>query len=488
MNLVNLIRTVVRILSNERIALSGQAIELSEFKTYIELTNRLCYYGEPNKNKVVLPVDTAEEKAKTLVDMPVVAKYKVINGNPDIGGHEMVTLPDGTVKFNTANIGTHVAVEVRDDTVIIDDEEKTLPCLFAKSKIWTRNTNIVAAIKRLFAEGKLFSSWEIATLESEEKNGLKYLTDYVFEANCLLGTGKAPAYGSCATAISVAEVDETPEMIIAEALSKDMKMEDKENMKNEKNTSEITPEVTEPATHEVSELTCKDIREKIEDELCKQKFGGYVAFMFPTNSYVLVHKWDMDELTFNKVTYTVENDVVTIGKPEEIKLVVSVANINSEIAAKDEEISEKNDALIEADCKKKELEAEIKELSEYKAKYESMKSEKEAAELAEKQNELKEYAVKSGYITSEEIETSEEIKKLIAEVDTLGVKSVIVDRLMASINKISETEKKKTEEVSETKPNKKEIVTSSLIDSEAENKDSFITDPNAIISQYINRK
>ena len=46
---------------------SSADIELSEFSTYIELRSRLCWYGYPNANGVILPVDGAEEKAQTLV-------------------------------------------------------------------------------------------------------------------------------------------------------------------------------------------------------------------------------------------------------------------------------------------------------------------------------------------------------------------------------------------------------------------------------------
>ena len=72
---------------NEKIKISSTALELSETTNYIELTNRLCYYGEPNLNGVMLPVEGAEEHAKSLVLQPVVAKYKVIGNKPDLGGH-----------------------------------------------------------------------------------------------------------------------------------------------------------------------------------------------------------------------------------------------------------------------------------------------------------------------------------------------------------------------------------------------------------------
>ena len=87
----------------------GEVINIAEHTTYLELTSRVCYYDEPNLNNDMLPYDdTTEEKAKTLVNMPVQAKYKVSpTGEPTFSGHEMVKKKDGTVDFKTSSIGTH---------------------------------------------------------------------------------------------------------------------------------------------------------------------------------------------------------------------------------------------------------------------------------------------------------------------------------------------------------------------------------------------
>ena len=246
---------------NEKIKISSTALELSETTNYIELTNRLCYYGEPNLNGVMLPVEGAEEHAKSLVLQPVVAKYKVIGNKPDLGGHEY---RNGT--FGTENIGVHEEVEVRTDTVPVNGEQKTLPCLFAKSRIWTRNTNVVAAVKRLFSEGRLHSSWEIAVSDYEYKDGIKILKDYVFESNALLGTNSQPAYGEAASALTMAETEEQPEVIIAEALAKDLGLKEEEPMaegtevQKQENVQAEAPEQVAPVVEPVKtvdELSAK---------------------------------------------------------------------------------------------------------------------------------------------------------------------------------------------------------------------------------------
>ena len=153
-------------MNNDKILLASHAVELSETSTYIELTNRLCYYDESNLNGVILPSEGAKEKADTLVGMPVVAKYRQdADGKPNLGGHEVSINPvTNEVRFGTENVGTHMSVEIKDDTVSVNGVAKTLPCLFATSRIWTRNKNVVAAIKRLFSEKRLFTSWELLAL------------------------------------------------------------------------------------------------------------------------------------------------------------------------------------------------------------------------------------------------------------------------------------------------------------------------------------
>ena len=478
--------------------MSSNVIELSEHKTYIELTRRLCYYDYPNLNGVQLNSDTAEEKAQSLLMQPVVAKYKKIRNKDDLGGHECSVDSKGNVTFGTIPIGVNVSVEIKNDTVNINNTNVEAPCLFATSRIWKRNKNVCSAIKRLFAEGNLHSSWEILTEKAEYKDNVKVLTDYVFEADALLGSTSKPAYGECATTLCVAST-ENPEILLSEAIVNDFNIENSETkedktleiIKNEsvtasenENTDVVTDEVVETSqetiaidtaetdsetseveksnsesvddndsdeksedtqTVEVSELTVRDLRVKIE-KLCRAKIRYcWVAFMFPNEKYVLVECDDREsELEYMKFTYEVNGDEVTIGEPEKVKLVVSVANINDEIA-------EKNNAIIKANEEIASLKSENENLMKYKEMFEKSEAEKAEQELAKKKECLRKYAIKSGYISSEEIETSDEIKNLIDSVDENGIKAIIVDRLMAQKNEsdvvTSETVTSQTTEV-----------------------------------------
>ena len=106
---------------NDKVCFSSTAIELSEHDSYLELVNRVCFYGEPNLNGVLLPDDTAAEYAETLVNMPVYAKYRVNDkGEPTFGSHEAYLDENGELQFDTTPIGVHTAVEVKDDVVDVN--------------------------------------------------------------------------------------------------------------------------------------------------------------------------------------------------------------------------------------------------------------------------------------------------------------------------------------------------------------------------------
>lgn len=475
---------------NNTIIFSSSQIELSEHKTYIELSSRLCWYGYPNANGVLLPIEGAEEKAATLVNQPVVAFYKKdFLGRDDLGGHEMSIDKNGQAKFGTENIGVNISVEVRNDDVVINGEVINTPCLFAVRRVWKRNKNVVNAIKRLYAEGKLSSSWEVIVSEFVFKNGIKELVDYTFEADALLGSAVCPAF-SCAKTFDISEY-QLEEMAIAEALANDINItlkeqEDNNLAKVNKNEKDIetstnvgteendTPVVTESnvststvdtedsmekskqddednekdkSSAETSELTEWDLRRAIE-KACRLKTDRccWVFYHFPTTRTVWVqYEGRKSELDYMIFTYEVEGDVVTVSEPQEGKLAVNISEINSIIAAKDLEISQKNETLIKANEKIVELQAEVSSLLPYKESCEKAERERIEAEISEKRTELSIKMAKSKLFTDEELESSE-IKALIDRVDETAIRNIMADKLMANLS----NEDTNTVETSET--------------------------------------
>lgn len=472
-------------MNKEKICFSSKTIEIAETDTYLELTNRVCFYDEPNLNNVELLSEDALEKAQTLVNMPVVAKYTQVNGKPSFKGHEVYIDADGDIAFGTDSIGTHISVEIKDDNVDVKGVIKTLPCLFAKYRIWKRNKNVVAAVQRLYSEDKLYSSWELSTLAYEFKNGVKKLSDYIFLSNCLLGFENAfPAYGTDARAISMSEC--APELLVAEAFAQDLLLQESEddkllngNKKNEPVVAEepivepvvteepviaeepvvepVEPEepiaepivseepvvVVEPVTEpDVSALTDYDLRVKLNNA-CRAKLGSWcwVSYLFPTEQECWVVYDSETETDYKLFTYVVNNDEVEVSEPVDVKLVVEVKQVNNTFAELNEKIDTLNNSLVEAS-------SIISDLNMYKEKFEEAEQLKIAAEQDEKRNALKLFATKSGFITEEELETSEEIKVLIETVNETGIKSIIAERFMKTLDekKVVETSTEKTVE------------------------------------------
>lgn len=407
---------------DNKIFIASNNVELSESKSYIELTNLLCYYDEPNENGVQLSSEDALEKAQTLINMPVVAKYRCINGKPDLGSHEAYINPvSKKLEFDTDNIGTHISIEVKDTEVNVNGETKTLPCLYATSRIWTqRHRHTIDAIKRLYAEGKLTSSWEISVNGYEYKDGIKILNDYSFDANCLLGSSVLPAY-PCASVVDMASLEHS-QLMIAEAFTKD-----KEEVNKMDNTN-VNPETTKEEPSAVqSALTWSDLYSKLS-KACRDAVPHawlWLSFVFIDEQKCLCDFEGSSELEFFQFNYSIVDGEVVVSDKKTVKLVVSVKDINTAISSRDE-------AILSANEKIKTLNSQIEDLGKYKEICEKIEAEKAEAERNEKIEKLKTLAQSGGYISAEEIETNEDIKNMISALDEVGIKSLIVDRIIAS--------------------------------------------------------
>lgn len=479
-------------MNTEKICLSCKTIDIAEHETYLELTNRLCYYDDKNLNEVMLPYKGFEESAlanaQTLINMPVQAKYKKIAGKDDLGSHEMRVLPDGQVEFGTVSIGTHTDVEIKDDTVTtVNGDTKVLPCLFATSRIWKRYPNMVAAVKRLYeTDDGLNSSWEIVTSAYEYKDGVKILKDYEFIGDTLLGSTTTPAYKGTSKTLSLSALSDT-QLMVAEALSLDLSenqgetfdinnnqekedfilKKDKEtNLSSEEkvdgavtaekvnadNTSDVTdnPETnsaentgTSAETGKIDDganstdaasLTAYDLRRKVS-QACRNKYDDWcwVTYLFPEDHEVWCEYDGDSELDYLKFTYTVEGDEVTVSEPEKVKLSVSVSEINATIAQYEQTIKDKDEIILKSSSEITALKAQNTELSQYKEKFEKAEQEKIEAEIAEKKENLIASIVKSGQITREEIESSEELSGYVDNLDKKSLMAIVGERLMASV-------------------------------------------------------
>ena len=351
----------------------------------------------------------------------------------------------------------------------VNGKLETLPCLFATQKIWKRNKNAVAAIKRLFAEGKLHNSWEIASYEYSFADGVKTITGYEFEGNTFLGYEFAdPAYGKDAKVVSLSQTDE---LMVAEALSRDLidqkSSKEDETLKKNKTSAQVEPQVdpqvdpqateptvepaqvapveptVEPAQAEpqniepaqaepaepqpeepqgepvVASLTDWDIQRKI-DEGARDLIDGWywVAYLFPEEHKALLRVEGGDELSYMQVSYVVnDDDTVTVSDPVDVKLSVSVSEINSKVA-------ELTDTIASLNQKVNDLTAEVETLTPYREA--AQKAEHDAAEAK-----LRAYAENSKQFTEEELQ-SEEMTKIFSELDESVLKMMIADRVVSA--------------------------------------------------------
>lgn len=416
----------------ERIVLSSQSVALAEYKTYLLLENRVCYYGAPNANGVSLSLETAEQYAQTLVDMPVYAKYVPnMNGDPSFGGHEAYLDEDGEVAFDTIAIGVHTSVDVRPDVVeTAEGKYETLPCLFATQKIWTRNKNIVAAVKRLFIEGKLYNSWEISydTCRYME-GGQKELIDYTFEGNCFLGVDNFnfPAYGPDAKVISLSDLQKSDAaMLVATAAAKDVaeaNMNDEEGGEQRMNIDE---NIVENENAEVNTSNSEVVEEQTDET---QEVEASVEEVVEAEEAEIVEASEEDEENAES------KEEAPVDEPnEEAEEDSHEKSEESDSATSTIEIL--TDRLAEMAKALRESQEEIERLNSALEKY-------LAAEKETKIAELKKYVQDSGCFSEDEIE-GEEISSLISDLNKASLAEMIADRTVEAVRKNSETSEKKS--------------------------------------------
>ena len=438
----------------------------------------ICDFGR-NKNGVALDRNTIENWMSTLKNKPLVGKIKMrYDGEYDFTGHNVREVEkvdeNGNkyreVEFDTEAFGTFFDVAIE----TINDKEY----IVASCEIWKRFTKACEIIVNRIQEGSLSTSWEISVEKSTQGiiDGLmtKIIQAGRFIGHCLLGKNVSPAYDSSGL-LEIASTNYDIEF--AEALSQDILSQglDKENEAKEENNlqsnietqvaeenveetvvetpvadtteSSTETEVTENKDEtEVSQLTEYDLRKKI-CEACRAKLDKWcwISFHFPVEKEVWLEVDGREsELDFVRMTYTVENDTITVSDPEDVKLTVSIAEVNTKIAELEAEVSTKDEAIIKSGEEIARLKTEISELSPFKEKFEKAEQERIENELKEKKETIISSITKSGLITREEIEASEELKGYVENLDEKSLKAVLADRYIASLNdnttEISETQ------------------------------------------------
>ena len=462
-----------------------------------------------NGNQVALNRDTIESWMSTLVGNPLVGKLVVApKGELDFSGHNMkvVTRKDSegneykTAEFDTDAFGCFqsVGIEKIDDTDFI----------VASCKIWKRYPKACATILRRIESGTLNTSWEIDVLKAHKGivggRMAKIIDDGVFTAHCLLGANVEPAY-KCSKLLEVAETDfglelanayieDTKEISNIESNEKEAKNlelnKDKETQTaqvepTEPEQAEQTPAAAKPAapaaepttpaepdvqtseeggetppptepetgaepagepepesTHETSSLTGHDLYEKLNEAVVKFNSDMYLAEVFPEDHTIWCKKFGrcMNDLDYIMFSYTVEGNDVSLGEPQNITLTVSISDVNTKIA-------ELNNTIASLNTELQSVKEEVASLTPYKDQAEKAEAEKAAAELAQKKEDLRQYAISSKMITEAEVSEGGDYASLIENLDETGIKSVIAERCVEAAKKAPSEKKIETSEV-----------------------------------------
>lgn len=232
---------------------------------------------------------------------------------------------------------------------------------------------------------------------------------------------------------------------------------------------------------EVSALTSNDLRCKLERAFDKlvdaegHRYCGWCYMLFPADNTAWFRECGRDiETELIEVKYTVENDNVTITETNKVVLTVSPREINQVIAQKD-------NAIIEMSAQIQSLNDKVAELQPYKDKIDEIEKAEKEAQFEKDKKELSDYAISSGYITTEELETSEELKGYIEKLDKASIKSLIADRVVASLTKkVDKVDEVETSTKNETQPNVQLNLT-------AEQTEKTVSDYNWIIKTFIGK-
>lgn len=266
----------------------------------------------------------------------------------------------------------------------------------------------------------------------------------------------------------------------SEETNKEKDDEDKENIDNKEDIDDDSEckKKKSSASTETSSLTAFDLRMKI-NQACREKVRDWcwVSFMFPEEHVVWCEYDEAEsELDYLKFTYSVENDDVTVSDPEKVKLSVIPSQINSTISEYEKTIAEKDDLIVKASSEITSLKSENTELSQYKEKFTQMEQEKMAAELAQKKEDLIASVCKSGQITREEIEASEEFSGYVDNLDKKSLMAIVGERLSASVDG-------KTENNVETSETKSDVHVASNLN----NEDDDVVDKVSIMRNFLRK-
>ena len=460
---------------DEKILIASAPVEVAEYPDYKLATFLISVLDEYDLNQRMIPRETAATCGETLIGAPILAKliYNPFTGKPsDFGGHEVywTTDDDGNdiIKFGTEPIGsvTKQWIEARK----IDGFEVQKDCLMIQAKLWTsRFPEYAKVLDRLWNERKICSSWELTIHDAISTIQGRILKSVTFIGNCIIGC--EPAVPQAGIVEYASMKDKTDELELMTALSKDIAARD--GGKSGENDEKGNGEMEEKRAHsrDLSHVSARDMTnstagtaginacgDHVRPETAgseKQESRDFSRDGFKENSTIQ----DTQETAGAETPVVSEAETPAQNEPEtpavaepvdplfsyEIKddrivlsgcgeeLVTELVNkANTLIENLAASLTEKDNALTEANGLVNDLKAQVAELTPFKEEHDRLEAEKAAAELQKKRDEVKNILLRSERVTEAELE-SDEFKAIIENADMASAKSVIADRFMASM-------------------------------------------------------
>lgn len=452
----------------DKIFIESQPLALSEEKTYLEATYIMSVLDEYNRNDVLITEEDGELYHDTIVGQPIVAslKYNIFGDPVDFKGHEVVCEKDkdgnNLYTFNTSAIGTVTESWIEEREV--EGYNGLKKCIMIKARIWSyRFPKFAQIFMKLWNKNNLKTSWEILIDKSEKTDKGKIAKVFEFIGNCLLGSNVTPAVNG-AGVVAVAEINEDIKEL-TEALRDDIVIEVSEE--NNKGGQDDMSDENKDKKLAVSSLTTNDLREKIKqavDGMVDDYFWVTKIYPYEFRAILELDSWKTtnEDGMYKEVKFSADSSgTVTINSITDVEMIFkSKSDVEKMVETAEQKIKDEYEVKVseletELTTTKENVatlgttittkEAEIAELQKAKEKLDEIEAKETEMQLAEQRKVLEDEAIASGYITKEELETSEVLKEAIEKVDRKVIVSEIGTRAMEKVKAEKEAKSKEVE-------------------------------------------
>ena len=436
---------------------------------------------EYNLNGVLIEKAEGEKYHKSIIGYPILAYLKYDkDGKPDdFAGHELRAKYNSETKqveyyFATFPIGSVIDSYI--EKRIVEGYEGEKDCILIKTKLWkSRFPEYFTVFDKLWESGSLSSSWEISSSETIKTIKGKILKVFEFIGNTCLGKTVQGAVNGAGVLEVASEDDMNYEL--SNAIAKDIcnvniseisNVDDESINDIEKEDDEEEDKLmSKVSEQEISGLTDNDLYSKVRKAI--NAIGNdyyYISRLYPFEMRCIAYNWDAETQDEHvEFVFTVNSDeTVSIVSQKDVQMMfipksdftaqiseleLKVSELENKVTELSTEISAKTDALIKASEEITSLSAEISTLQPFKAQADELAELENQRILSEKKESLKKYAIKGGYISSEEIESDEVIKSAIEALDEVSIKGIIADRFMKKLDEQAEVVVTPVVEVSE---------------------------------------